>query len=100
MSSVRAALVDGVARRIAGIELFRPLRVCIDGPDAAGKTMLGDELASYIEARGAAHSIASRAARVLASAGTRAMARSDVASAVNLLDRAVDLTLEGGPIPI
>ena len=41
-----------------------------------------------------ARTLGDRAAHALASAGTRAMARSDVASAVNLLERAVDLSQE------
>lgn len=41
----RRNLVEDVARRIAGIERTHPVRVAIDGVDAAGKTTFADELA-------------------------------------------------------
>jgi uridine kinase len=41
---MRDALVEELARRIARIERPHPLRVAIDGVDAAGKTTLADEL--------------------------------------------------------
>lgn len=41
----RRNLVEDVARRIAGIERPHPVRVAIDGVDAAGKTTFADELA-------------------------------------------------------
>jgi uridine kinase len=40
----RAELLDELAVRIAGCRVDHPLRVAIDGVDAAGKTVLADEL--------------------------------------------------------
>jgi uridine kinase len=41
-----------LARRIMEIDLPHPVRVAIDGPDAAGKTVLADELAVLLERSG------------------------------------------------
>ncbi len=41
-----------LARHIVEIRRPHPVRVAIDGPDAAGKTMLADELAAQIERSG------------------------------------------------
>jgi uridine kinase len=48
----RAALIDELARRIVAASGSRPLRVAIDGVDAAGKTTLADELVAPIERLG------------------------------------------------
>lgn len=45
-------LIEGVASRIAALRRSHPIRVAIDGVDAAGKTTLADELASSLEALG------------------------------------------------
>ena len=46
----RAKAVEPLVDRLA--ELKSPARVAIDGPDAAGKTTLGHELATLIAERG------------------------------------------------
>jgi uridine kinase len=48
----RAALLARLADLIAVSAACRPRRVAIDGPDAAGKTTLADELAAELRARG------------------------------------------------
>ena len=48
----RTVLIDDLASRLAGIHLTHPVRVAIDGVDAAGKTILADELAEQVEAHG------------------------------------------------
>ena len=48
----RRELIDEVATEIAAIERPHPLRVAIDGVDAAGKTTFADELAPAIAALG------------------------------------------------
>ncbi len=45
-------LITELADRIAAIQLPHPTRVAIDGVDAAGKTMLADELVAPLQARG------------------------------------------------
>jgi uridine kinase len=45
----RSVLLAELARRITQIELSHPVRVAIDGVDAAGKTTLADELVPYLE---------------------------------------------------
>lgn len=45
-------MLEQLAERITAIERPHPLRVGIDGVDAAGKTTLADELVAPIEARG------------------------------------------------
>ena len=48
----RSRLVDYLAGRIVRIEQPHPVRVAIDGPDAAGKTTLAQELVEPLRARG------------------------------------------------
>jgi uridine kinase len=48
----RSELLSHLARRIAAIRLAHPVRVAIDGIDAAGKTTLADALAKVITAEG------------------------------------------------
>jgi uridine kinase len=48
----RRELIDDVASRIAAIRRSHPVRVAIDGVDAAGKTMFADELAPALTALG------------------------------------------------
>jgi uridine kinase len=48
----RSELVDYLADRITQSHRPHPVRVAIDGPDAAGKTTLADELATSLQARG------------------------------------------------
>jgi uridine kinase len=40
----RSELLDYLAGRINGLEQPHPVRVALDGPDAAGKTTLAQEL--------------------------------------------------------
>ena len=48
----RPELLDSLAARIAAVERPHPVRVAIDGPDAAGKTTLADELVAPLQASG------------------------------------------------
>ena len=48
----RSRLVDYLAGRIIRVERPHPVRVAIDGPDAAGKTTLAQELLAPLQARG------------------------------------------------
>jgi uridine kinase len=48
----RASVVDELAARIASVSLGHPVRVAIDGRLGSGKTMLADELAALLSARG------------------------------------------------
>jgi uridine kinase len=48
----REELIELLAARIAGLQRPHPVRVAIDGVDAAGKTTFADALAPSIEARG------------------------------------------------
>ena len=50
--TARQAMLEALAERIAARRLPHPLRVAIDGVDAAGKTTLADELVGPIAARG------------------------------------------------
>jgi uridine kinase len=50
----RAELLDRMADVIGSVTAAHPLRVAIDGPPAAGKTMLADELAVVLCDRGRA----------------------------------------------
>jgi uridine kinase len=49
---MRRAVVERLANLIDGATLDHPVRVAIDGLDAAGKTVLADELAASFTARG------------------------------------------------
>jgi len=51
-SGHRATALRTLAEAIIRIDLRHHIRVAIDGPDAAGKTTLGDELAALIQATG------------------------------------------------
>lgn len=44
----RATLLRNLATRIADLRLEHPVRIAIDGPDAAGKTVLANELEPYL----------------------------------------------------
>ena len=48
----RAEVVEQLADRIEAVRRPRPVRVAIDGVDAAGKTTLADELGSVLRRRG------------------------------------------------
>jgi uridine kinase len=48
----RSELLQELARRIIQIKQPHPVRVAIDGVDAAGKTTQAEELAPLIKARG------------------------------------------------
>jgi uridine kinase len=48
VSLERAAVVTRIAEIVAAVELPHPVRVAIDGVDAAGKTTLADELAPLV----------------------------------------------------
>jgi uridine kinase len=48
----REQVIDQLAKYIAAISLSHPIRVAIDGIDAAGKTHLADELMQPLQARG------------------------------------------------
>ena len=50
--SKRSQLLSDLVGWIARLERPHPLRVAIDGPDAAGKTTLAEELAEPLRARG------------------------------------------------
>ena len=47
----RLAVLTELAKRVSEIELPHPVRVAIDGVDAAGKTMLAEELSSHIKSK-------------------------------------------------
>ena len=49
--SNRKAIVEQLADLIVGVERDHPIRVAIDGVDAAGKTLLADELVQPIQER-------------------------------------------------
>jgi uridine kinase len=51
-SGTRDELLDGLAEAVGSITIAHPTRVAIDGPPAAGKTTLADELAVVLRARG------------------------------------------------
>ena len=48
----RVLVVNDLASRIAALDHSRPIRVAVDGVDAAGKTMLADELVAPLEQLG------------------------------------------------
>jgi uridine kinase len=50
MTTTRQQLLDRLADRILAMRLDHPTRVAIDGPSAAGKTTLADELATTLRA--------------------------------------------------
>ena len=50
--TTRLQILEQLAGLIVAIGRPHPVRVAIDGVDAAGKTMLADELTPLIEARG------------------------------------------------
>jgi uridine kinase len=52
MTPERARCLEALARLILRVERPHPVRVAIDGPDAAGKTILADELALLLERSG------------------------------------------------
>jgi uridine kinase len=52
VSSPGREVVDRLASALSTIDLGRPLRVAVDGPDAAGKTTLADEIAALLGRRG------------------------------------------------
>jgi uridine kinase len=51
MSAERRTVVEMLAAGVTRLRRDRPTCVAIDGPDAAGKTMLADELARVIQSR-------------------------------------------------
>jgi len=52
MTPERSRCLESLARLILRLDRPHPVRVAIDGPDAAGKTTLADELAPLIERSG------------------------------------------------
>lgn len=48
----RGDLLDRLAGAIESVTAAHPLRVAVDGPPAAGKTTLADELALLLRGRG------------------------------------------------
>src|SRR5437879_5935595 len=48
----RSLIIDYLASRIAQLQQPHPLRVAIDGPDAAGKTSLAQELVAPLQTYG------------------------------------------------
>ncbi|MFN8221814.1 MAG: hypothetical protein U0R50_01050 [Gaiellales bacterium] len=50
--TTRSDLLAYLADAIDAVAVSHPTRVAVDGPDAAGKTMLADELAAVLTARG------------------------------------------------
>jgi uridine kinase len=48
----RAVLLERMAELVGAVRCSHPIRVAVDGPDAAGKTTLADELASLLRGRG------------------------------------------------
>ncbi len=48
----RGELIDRLARAVESATTSHPLRVAVDGPPAAGKTTLADELATLLRSRG------------------------------------------------
>jgi uridine kinase len=52
MTPERARCLEALARLILRVERPHPVRVAIDGPDTAGKTILADELAPLLERSG------------------------------------------------
>lgn len=52
LALAREEMVGELAGAIAGMAIDHPLRVAVDGPDAAGKTTLADELAEALRSEG------------------------------------------------
>lgn len=52
MTPERSRCLEALARLILRVERPHPVRVAIDGPDVAGKTILADELAPLLERSG------------------------------------------------
>lgn len=52
MKTLREAMVERLAGVVVAVDWSHPLRVAVDGPDAAGKSTLADELAVELRARG------------------------------------------------
>jgi uridine kinase len=48
----RAAMLSHLAEAVGSVVVAHPTRVCVDGPPAAGKTTLADELAVVLRAKG------------------------------------------------
>lgn len=48
----RSQLLDDLAGRISLLQQLHPIRVALDGPDAAGKTTVAQELVAPLRARG------------------------------------------------
>ncbi|HEY7438574.1 MAG TPA: AAA family ATPase [Acidimicrobiia bacterium] len=51
-TGTRGELLDRLAAAIGSVTIGHPVRVAVDGPPAAGKTMLADELAAVLRAQG------------------------------------------------
>ena len=51
-TGTRAELLDRLAGAVESVAIAHPVRVAVDGPPAAGKTTLADELAAVLRARG------------------------------------------------
>jgi uridine kinase len=68
-SPSRLALLEHLADLIAARQQPHPIRVAIDGVDAAGKTTLADELAALLAATGRRVPAAAVAQRRLGPAG-------------------------------
>jgi uridine kinase len=49
---MRALAVESIARWLLEVRLPHPVRVAVDGPDAAGKSTLADAVAAELERRG------------------------------------------------
>ena len=52
MTPERSRCLETLARLVLAVDRPHPVRVAIDGPDAAGKTILADELAPLVERSG------------------------------------------------
>ncbi|HEX7490758.1 MAG TPA: hypothetical protein VF337_03525 [Candidatus Limnocylindrales bacterium] len=52
MTPERARLLEALAELILAVDRPHPVRVAVDGPDAAGKTILADELAPILGGSG------------------------------------------------
>ncbi|MGE4183616.1 MAG: uridylate kinase, partial [Hyphomicrobiaceae bacterium] len=52
MTVDRTAVLEGLATRLTGVLLGRPVRVAIDGRTGSGKTTLADEIATLVRRKG------------------------------------------------